>query len=216
MSDISDAELYSLITNVYKPPKNLHFPETEWSFRIARLEELPWLYYSWGEDGAYCLPGVLFGHKVVGSSSLENLYRKPYRTWPTAVKTFKKHQNAPTWTHKKSHILLTRFLDEYRGKEVSINKVFDSTHKENIKKAREAITPIVDTLKLCGRQNIPLRGHKDSTKNHPEVGKSGLTNSGNFVELLMYRFRGGDKTLGNHLKMLHGMQSIPLQMFKMS
>ena len=47
MSDISDAELYSLITDVYKPPKNLHFPETEWSFRIARLEELPWLYYSW-------------------------------------------------------------------------------------------------------------------------------------------------------------------------
>ena len=218
MSDISDAELYSLITitDVYKPPKNLDFPETEWSFRIARLEELPWLYYSWWEDGAYCLSGVLFGHKVVGSSSLENLYRKPYRTWPTAVKTFKKHQNAPMETHKKSQILLIRFLDEYRGKEVPINKVFHSTHKENFKKAREAITPIADTLKLCRHQNIPLRGHKDSTKNHPEVGKSGLTNSGNFVELLMYRFRGGDKTLGNHLKMLHGMQSIPLQMFKMS
>ena len=68
-----------------------------------------------------------------------------------------------------SQILLTRFLDDYRSKEVPINKVFDSTHKENIKKAREAITPIVDTLKLCGRQNIPLRGHKDSSKSHPEV-----------------------------------------------
>ena len=124
MSDISDAELYSLITNVYKPPKNLHFPETEWSFRIARLEELPWLYYSWWEDGAYCLPGVLFGHKVVGSSSLENLYRKPYRTWPTAVKTFKKHQNTQTRSHKKSQIVLTRFLDEYTGKVVPTNKVF--------------------------------------------------------------------------------------------
>ena len=152
------------------------------------------------EDSAYCLPCVLFGHKVVGNSSLENLYRKPYRKWPTAVKTFKKHQNAPTRTHQKNQILLIKFLDEYRGKEVPINKVFDSTHKENIKKAREAITPIVDTLKLCGRQNIPLRGHKDSTKNHPEVGKSGLTNSGNFVELLMYRVRGGDKTLENHLQ----------------
>ena len=99
---------------------------------------------------------------------------------------------------KKSQILLIRFLDECRGKEVPINKVFDSTHKENIKKAREAITPILDTLKLCGRHNIPLRGHKDSTKNYPEFGKSGLTNSRNFVELLMYRVRGGDKTLKNH------------------
>ena len=103
-------------------------------------------------------------------------------------------------THKKSQILLIRFLDEYRGKEVPINKVFDSTHKENIKKAREAITPIVDTLKLCGRQNILLRDHKDSTENHPEVGKSGLTNSGNFVEPLMYRVRGGDKTSERHLQ----------------
>ena len=74
-------------------------------------------------------------------------------------------------THKKSQILLTRFPDEYRGKEVPINKIFDSTHKENIRKAREAITPIVDTLKLCWRQNISLRSHKDSTKNHPEIGK---------------------------------------------
>ena len=69
-----------------------------------------------------------------------------------------------------------RFLDEYRGKQIPINEVFGSTYKENIKKARKAITPIVDTLKLCGRQNIPLRGHRDSTKNHPEVGKRGLTN----------------------------------------
>ena len=37
MSDISDAELYSLITNVYKPPKNFDFPETEQSFRFVCL-----------------------------------------------------------------------------------------------------------------------------------------------------------------------------------
>ena len=74
-------------------------------------------------------------------------------------------------TPKESEILLTRFLDEYRSKEVPINKVFDSTHKESINKAREATTPIADTLKLCGRQNIPLRGYRNNTKNHPEVGK---------------------------------------------
>ena len=50
------------------------------------------------------------------------------------------------------------------------------------------------------RLNIPLRGHKDSTKNHPDVGKSGLTNSGNFVELSMYRVWGGSKTIENHLQ----------------
>ena len=111
----------------------------------------------------------------MGSSSLESLYKKPYQTWPTAVKAFKKHQNAATGTHKKSQILLIRFLDECKGKEVPKKKVFDSTHKESIKKTRGAIAPIVDTLKLCGRQNIPLRSHSDSTKNNPEVRKKVLT-----------------------------------------
>ena len=42
---------------------------------------------------------------------------------------------------KKSQILLTRFRD--RGP----NKQSDSTHKESIKKAREAIAYIADTVK---------------------------------------------------------------------
>ena len=66
-------------------------------------------------------------------------------------KNIQKTSKYSTGTHKKNQILLTIFLDEYSGKEVPINKVFDSTHNENVKKAKEAITPIVDTLKLCER-----------------------------------------------------------------
>ena len=75
----------------------------------------------------------------------------------------------------------------------------DSNYKTNVKKAREAIAPIVDTVKLCGCQNIPLRSHGDNGKNQPELGESGLTNTENFIELLNYRIRGGDKALENHL-----------------
>ena len=109
MSDISDAEFYCLITKVYKPPKNFDFPETERSFLFVWFEEFPWVYYSRWEDGAYCLPCILFGHEVVWSSSLENLYRKPCRTWPTAVeknkKTFKKTLKCSNGdTQKESNI----------------------------------------------------------------------------------------------------------------
>ena len=45
-----------------------------------------------------------------------------------------------------------------------------------------------------------MRGHRGNTKNHPEVGKSGLTDSGNFVELLMYSVREGIKILENLLQ----------------
>ena len=43
-------------------------------------------------------------------------------------------------------------------------------------------------------------GHRDSEKNQPELGESGLTNTRNFIELLNYRIRGGDKALENHLR----------------
>ena len=68
--------------------------------------------------------------------------------------------------------------------------MFDLTHKESIKKACKAITPVVDIMKLWGCQYFPLRGQRDRPKCHPEVGKSGLTNSGNLVELLIAAAQG--------------------------
>ena len=50
-----------------------------------------------------------------------------------------------------------------------MNQVLDSTHKENIQKIRETITPIVDTKKMHVCENIPLTSNRDNTKNHPEV-----------------------------------------------
>ena len=49
--------------------------------------------------------------------------------------------------------------------------MFDAAHEKNIKKTRKTITSVADTKKLCVYQNIQLRGHRDSTKNHPKVGK---------------------------------------------
>ena len=59
---------------------------------------------------------------------------------------------------------------------------------------------MVDTIKICSRQNLSLRGHRDSVKEQPKVGMSGLNNSGNFVDLLHYRCRGGDTDLKHHLE----------------
>ena len=44
----------------------------------------------------------------------------------------------------------------------------DSKYKTNVKNAREAIASLIDTVKLCGWQNIPLQCHRDNTKNQPE------------------------------------------------
>ena len=79
--------------------------------------------------------------------------------------------------------------------------MLDSTHKENIKKTRETITSIVGTKKLCVCQNIPFRGNRDNTKNHPEVGKVVLL----FQENLYYsiELREGRKTFKTSFRMPH-------------
>ena len=104
--------------------------------------------------------------------------------------------------HKRGAIFKggqTRIKLWYRCKEILTNQVFDSTHKENIKKTRETITPIADTKKLCvSKYSIERsqRHHKKSSRSR----KSGLTNSGNLVELLQHRVEGGTKNLKNQLQ----------------
>ena len=62
MSDTTDPELCSLINNVWKPPKNFEFPETEQLFRFVGIEEFPQICYSWWKDRTCCLLCVLFNH----------------------------------------------------------------------------------------------------------------------------------------------------------
>ena len=40
-----------------------------------------------------------------------------------------------------------------------MEKVFDSTHKQSIKKGKDTSTSIADTVKLSARQNIQLRSY---------------------------------------------------------
>ena len=48
-------------------------------------------------------------------------------------------------------------------------------------------------------QNIPFRGHRDSSKNDTELAKSYLTNFENLVELLWYSVERGNRNIENHV-----------------
>ena len=94
------------ITNNCKPPQNFEFQKTELSFRFFRLKSFhEFVTLVFWENGTYCLSSVLFGHE---NGSSEYFCKKTYQAWPKAVKTFKKHQNAPIRTYKKNQILLYR------------------------------------------------------------------------------------------------------------
>ena len=95
--------------------------------------------------------------------------------------------------------LFHRFPDQHKSREVSVCKMVDSNYKTNVKKTREVIAPIVDNMGAKIFVYL-LRGHRDSWKNQPQSGEIDLTNKINFIELLNYRIKGGDKAVENHLQ----------------
>ena len=60
-------------------------------------------------------------------------------------------------------------MSEFNGVTQPINVIPDINLKSRIKENREKLSPIVDTMYLCGHLGLP-RGHTDDTKYHAEVG----------------------------------------------
>ena len=61
---------------------------------------------------------------------------------------------------------------------------------------RRKVHSIVETILFCGRQNIPLRGHRDSGL---DVDRNATACHGNFWALLEFRIAAGDSILQDHL-----------------
>ena len=68
--------------------------------------------------------------------------------------------------------------------------------KGNRETWRHTLETIVETVLLCGKQNLPIRGN-DGTDSLANVT---LKKTGNFRVLLKYRVNGGDMTLKEHFK----------------
>lgn len=107
---------------------------------------------------------------------------------------FNKHQNNDY--HKYSQLKVIEFLKIIENKQ---NNVFVQLHEKNeidVKKNREALKSIIQTIELCGRQGLALRGGQDS-------GILSLTtpvaNDGNFRSLLRYRIQSGDNLFKEHI-----------------
>ena len=75
--------------------------------------------------------------------------------------------------------------------------MIDKHARKTVVENRKMLVSIVDAIKLCGCQGIALRGHRDDSKYHPEVGSF---SQDNFIKLLNFRVRAGGKVLEEHLK----------------
>ena len=199
---LKDNEVITLANNVYKPDMLYKFPKRDGRcFRMEWLDQFSWLCYSPSVDGAFCLHCVLFGDKFPSKNGkTKRLVTEPFFHWTKASSFFKQHEAGKQGLHQHTSSFYLTLKNQLSGKEETIHSMIDSQYKKNVENNRQKLRPIVDTVKLCGHLNLPLRGHRDDSKYHPEVGQYGNSGVGNFVELLNFRVRSGDVTLKNHME----------------
>jgi len=181
----------------------------------THLTNFPWLSVSKlsGLSGAFCTACVLFGSvagvggKSHGCGQLPGkLVSKPLTRFDhlTGKEGALNNHQACSY-HRDSVISMDNFREVYvnRTKD-DIKCDLNAAHKKAIEENRRKLVPMVETILLCGRQNISLRGHRGETGSIASDGSEPDINDGNFRALLRYRIRAGDENLKGHIETAKG------------
>ncbi|XP_049946396.1 zinc finger MYM-type protein 1-like [Schistocerca serialis cubense] len=179
--------------NTFKLPvtgkKNLSY-QRHWTTRHS------WLVYSNIMQGAFCKICVLLGKMQggCGHQELGAFVSKPFTNWNKALDSLNHH--ADTKYHKFAVEQAANFIKVMEGKALDVSESINVENSKIAEENRRRLKAIVETILLCGRQEIALRGCRDSG----EVGiNEPAHNDGNFRALLRFRARSGDEALKNHL-----------------
>ena len=151
----TDAEKYEMIQNVFVSDESFVFPTTQRLFLHRWFKLFPWLCYSLVEDGAYCLPCLLFAGKK--NTAAKSFIFKPFKHWPDGMGAFKRHIDPEHGVHNKCMFDCDQLISLLKGKNVSIDVSVNSLSNEKVLNNRKIILAIIDAIKLCGRLVIELR-----------------------------------------------------------
>jgi hypothetical protein len=189
---LSNEDIVIVMTRIWMPNISYKFPPKLYTvqnkpkyLKYSWLLRFPWLVYSIKENGAFCRICVAFSksNKNNGPKLRCISKKKKYDNWRNTIVDFKKHSNKGY--HKMCVLSSDHFIDVIKHPGKSITCKIETGRAEQIRKNRKNISPIIQTVILCGRQNIPLRGHRDSEKLIVEQENVKLIqNQGNFREIL--------------------------------
>ncbi|GBN74464.1 hypothetical protein AVEN_235918-1 [Araneus ventricosus] len=154
------------------------------SFQSNWLNRFKWLVYSEKDEGAYCKFCVVFAPDL---NVQQTFISKPHNKYRTAIEEYLKHQNSKI--HQNTVHGCSHFLNCRNKKLTSvINSVNDQCAKE-VSKNRAILASIMKTVIFCARQEIALRGHRDSGI----LKEDSKENEGNFRAALCFRIDAGDE-----------------------
>ena len=192
---LSEEEKQVIISQGVKiPDRNHKFPITvqygkNRSFQWHYLEKEEWLAYSSISDAVFCVPCLLFACQEDGNSKFMT---NPYTNWTKLPNDIRKHKESKKHANAIQECALRQQI--HSNTQMTVSTLFDTERAERLKKNTSIIRHIVETIILCGRQNLPLRGHRDSN-----TAMLDSSNPGNFKCLLQYR-GAVDQSLFEHLQ----------------
>ena len=146
------------------------------------------------QDGIYCNNSLLFPveNPIPHKEKPELMVKKPYTNWKIAKEDLKIH--SVTETHVLSTAKKTAFMKTYMKPDEHIDNIMSKHVKDTVQKNRKFRTSIIKCIKLCGRNGMALRGHRDDSTMLDKIYQ------GNFKSLLDFRVDAGDIHLKEHLE----------------
>ena len=197
-SSLNTETRFNLLTHHFKPFSDYLFAKgtNGRSFQHRWLQMFLWLVYSKQENGGYCLPCVLFATARYHRWNRAVLVSCPLASTTKSLELLHKHANKEH--HKIAVVRSDSFLLTTSNQQQSIECVMSRPLANKVAENRQKLGSIVKTIVLCGRHNVPLRGHHDSAT-HLERDIEGTCNHSNFLALLDFRVEAGDTVLGEHL-----------------
>ena len=214
MHELPDATKAALLEKHWVPSPNYDFPHQVLQkhgktyrkyVKKSHLEKFHWLVLSHKDQGLYCKYCALF----ITQSATDFVRSNPGRLVTKPLKAFNNllGEGGLLLQHQRNHYHKVavesgkNFLACYYKPEIDIANQISTQRKAQVAENRDRLRPIIKTIILCGRQNIPLRGHRDdgqilsTNTDHSDVSSA----EGNFRALLKFRIDAGDSVLKRHL-----------------
>ena len=196
---ISDQDRLLLINDPWMPPPGYQFPLLEdgqhrRAFQAKWLQLYPWARYSPSRQGVFCVACVLFGQDEAtrARQALRTFVSEPLNKFKKGLDYLNDH-GSKTY-HKENTARLNGFLETRRNPGAAVGNQLDIQRREEIQKNRTYLRPIIKSVIFCGKQNLPLRGHRDDGQ-VLETDDDGV-----FRALLRFRIDSGDAVLAEGLE----------------
>lgn len=201
-----------ILHDIWVPPRNYKFPFSEHS-KKGKLEKRylshnhlqisPCFAFSEIDKGVYCRICFLFAESLLATNRsqqpLGTLVTKPLTNFSKLTgKEGALTHHIEKGFHKTAQEKANSFL-QFMANPMNrdIRNKLDEERQRQAAENRKRLKPIIETILFHGRQNIPLRGHRDDGQ---LVESESHVNEGNFRATLRLRIQAGDKELEAHLQ----------------